>query len=122
MRYRPSHRVHGWARYVLWKVPNSALPDWHCLTHFCRWDTPQHVLIDDHDEGQAQIWPGESVPQLRGQKLDICSGKDYSNPRISDFYTLNKPEEDMYDRTKVPRMPWSVDFRTPSPFVIDRLV
>ncbi|KAL0576864.1 Phospholipase D1 [Marasmius crinis-equi] len=57
---------------------------------FGRWDTPQHVLIDDHDEGQSQIWPG----------------KDYSNPRISDFYTLNKPEEDMYDRTKVPRMPW----------------
>ncbi|KAL0066150.1 Phospholipase D1 [Marasmius tenuissimus] len=57
---------------------------------FGRWDTPQHVLIDDHDEGQPQVWPG----------------KDYSNPRVSDFYTLNKPEEDMYDRTKVPRMPW----------------
>lgn len=23
-----------------------------------------------------------------------------------DFHTLNKPEEDMYDRDKVPRMPW----------------
>ncbi|KAG7088566.1 hypothetical protein E1B28_012546 [Marasmius oreades] len=57
---------------------------------FGRWDTPQHVLIDDHDEAERQIWPG----------------KDYSNPRVSDFYTLNKPDEDMYDRTKVPRMPW----------------
>jgi phosphatidylserine/phosphatidylglycerophosphate/cardiolipin synthase-like enzyme len=51
-----------------------------------RWDTPQHVLIDD----PPQIWPG----------------KDYSNGRVSDFFNLNKPEEDMYDRSKIPRMPW----------------
>jgi len=35
-------------------------------------------------------------------------GKDYSNPRVLDFHTLHKPEEDMYDRSKVPRMPWYV--------------
>jgi hypothetical protein len=35
-------------------------------------------------------------------------GKDYSNPRVTDFFNLNKPEEDMYDRTKVPRMPWYI--------------
>ncbi|PPQ89645.1 hypothetical protein CVT25_013832 [Psilocybe cyanescens] len=58
---------------------------------FGRWDTPQHVLADDTaDTDREEIWPG----------------KDYSNPRLSDFYNLNKPEEDMYDRTKVPRMPW----------------
>ncbi|KAJ7212251.1 phospholipase D [Mycena pura] len=58
---------------------------------FGRWDTPQHALIDDVEgTEQSEVWPG----------------KDYSNPRISDFHTLNKPEEDMYDRTKVPRMPW----------------
>ncbi|CCL98409.1 uncharacterized protein FIBRA_00406 [Fibroporia radiculosa] len=58
---------------------------------FGRWDTPQHVLVDDPDSGfEDQIWPG----------------KDYSNPRIQDFHTLNKPDEDMYDRTKIPRMPW----------------
>ncbi|KAJ7696033.1 phospholipase D [Mycena rosella] len=59
---------------------------------FGRWDTPQHVIIDDVDAGgeHSEIWPG----------------KDYSNPRLSDFHTLNKPEEDMYDRTKIPRMPW----------------
>ncbi|KAJ7505449.1 phospholipase D [Mycena galericulata] len=59
---------------------------------FGRWDTPQHVIIDDVDAGGdvSEIWPG----------------KDYSNPRLSDFHTLNKPEEDMYDRSKVPRMPW----------------
>jgi hypothetical protein len=38
--------------------------------------------------------------------LGVFPGKDYSNPRLSDFYNLNKHEEDMYDRTKVPRMPW----------------
>lgn len=58
---------------------------------FGRWDTPQHVLADDVDGTDSpKIWPG----------------KDYSNPRIHDFHTLNKPEEDMYDRTKCPRMPW----------------
>lgn len=33
-------------------------------------------------------------------------GKDYSNARVGDFHTLNKPGEDMYDRGKIPRMPW----------------
>jgi hypothetical protein len=33
---------------------------------------------------------------------------DYSNPRVGDFNALNKPFEDMYDRGKVPRMPWCV--------------
>ena len=37
-------------------------------------------------------------------------GKDYSNARVMDFHTLNKPEQDMYDRTKVPRMPWLAYF------------
>ena len=34
------------------------------------------------------------------------AGKDYSNARVSDFHTLNKPDEDMYDRARVPRMAW----------------
>lgn len=54
---------------------------------FGRWDSPQHALTDEEYD---QIWPG----------------KDYSNPRVVDFHTLHKPEEDMYDRSKVPRMPW----------------
>ncbi|KAF8120583.1 phospholipase D [Boletus edulis] len=58
---------------------------------FGRWDTPQHVLVDDPEVSlKTTIWPG----------------KDYSNPRVLDFHTLHKPEEDMYDRSKVPRMPW----------------
>ena len=68
---------------------------------FGRWDTPQHTLIDDkptgfevgedpRDADHCQLWPG----------------KDYSNPRVQDFYALNKPYEEMYDRQKVARMPW----------------
>lgn len=29
-----------------------------------------------------------------------------------DFHTLNKPHEDMYDRSKVARMPWCVKEKT----------
>ncbi|KAL2862930.1 phospholipase D [Aspergillus lucknowensis] len=68
---------------------------------FGRWDTPQHLLTDDkptgfenpggpNDTDNCQLWPG----------------KDYSNPRIQDFYDLDKPYEEMYDRNIVPRMPW----------------
>ena len=63
---------------------------------FGRWDTYQHVVVDNGDpsldssNSQPQIWPG----------------KDYSNPRILDFHTLDKPFEDNMDRTKYPRMPW----------------
>ncbi|KAH7383925.1 hypothetical protein BKA66DRAFT_88802 [Pyrenochaeta sp. MPI-SDFR-AT-0127] len=66
-----------------------------------RWDTPQHAVVDDKPTGfelddkpkdadHCQLWPG----------------KDYSNPRVQDFFNLDKPYEEMYDRTKVPRMPW----------------
>ena len=66
-----------------------------------RWDTPQHTLTDDKPTGfelaeepkdadHCQLWPG----------------KDYSNPRIQDFYALNKPYEEMYNRSKIARMPW----------------
>ncbi|KAF7977717.1 hypothetical protein HWV62_2994 [Athelia sp. TMB] len=59
---------------------------------FGRWDTPQHIISDDTEFGPepSEIWPG----------------KDYSNPRVCDFHTLHKPDEDMYDRAKIPRMPW----------------
>ncbi|KNG51706.1 phospholipase d1 [Stemphylium lycopersici] len=68
---------------------------------FGRWDTPQHVVVDDKPTGfelddtpkdadHCQLWPG----------------KDYSNPRVQDFFALDKPYEEMYDRSRVPRMPW----------------
>ena len=65
---------------------------------FGRWDTPQHVLIDDDCDAGVHL----------GQDAPIWPGKDYSNPRVLDFHTLNKPFEDVYDREKVPRMPWYV--------------
>ncbi|KAI7874180.1 uncharacterized protein EV154DRAFT_527408 [Mucor mucedo] len=63
---------------------------------FGRYDTPGHTLIDDFDpelvstNENPQVWPG----------------KDYSNPRIIDFHTLDKPFEDNMDRSTLPRMPW----------------
>ncbi|KAL9610873.1 MAG: hypothetical protein Q9167_004447 [Letrouitia subvulpina] len=68
---------------------------------FGRWDTPQHTVADDKltgfemsdmpkDADHCQLWPG----------------KDYSNPRVQDFYALDKPYEEMYNRSQVPRMPW----------------
>jgi phospholipase D1/2 len=79
---------------------------------FGRWDTAQHALIDEGDipgENAEQIWKGEFL--ANSVWLDFFSdfsfaGKDYSNARVSDFHTLNKPEQDMYDRSKVARMPW----------------
>lgn len=55
-----------------------------------RYDTPEHSLCDDHANLKDQIFPG----------------KDYSNARICDFFDLDKPFESMYDRSKIPRMPW----------------
>lgn len=68
---------------------------------FGRWDTPEHSVVDDKltgfelseqpkDADHCQLWPG----------------KDYSNPRVQDFHGLDKPYEEMYDRSKITRMPW----------------
>ena len=59
-----------------------------------RWDTSQHVLTDeDHLETDGPAAP-------------IWRGKDYANERVAEYARLEKPFEDMFDRTKVPRMPW----------------
>ncbi|KAI0632459.1 phospholipase D [Trametes polyzona] len=93
----PSHFQTGtfyWAHHEKLCVIDQTIAFMGGLDHcFGRWDTPQHILVDDPEpgpDGPEYIWPG----------------KDYSNPRVLDFHTLNKPDEDMYDRTKVPRMPW----------------
>ncbi|KAI0647733.1 phospholipase D [Trametes meyenii] len=93
----PSHFQTGtfyWAHHEKLCVIDQTIAFMGGLDHcFGRWDTPQHILVDDPEasvEAGDYIWPG----------------KDYSNPRVLDFHTLNKPHEDMYDRTKVPRMPW----------------
>ncbi|KAL7272848.1 Phospholipase D1 [Rhizina undulata] len=68
---------------------------------FGRWDTPQHCLSDDKPTGFEQ---GSSKDDP--DNFQLWPGKDYSNPRVQDFFQLDKPYEEMYDRTKVPRMPW----------------
>ncbi|GAA5822012.1 hypothetical protein JCM11251_004824 [Rhodosporidiobolus azoricus] len=72
---------------------------------FGRWDTPGHVLIDDGPNLLNENDP-QNVDRDRAQESQIWPGKDYSNQRVLDFHTLNKPDEDMYDRGKVPRQPW----------------
>ncbi|CAL5866605.1 uncharacterized protein PFLUO_LOCUS814 [Penicillium psychrofluorescens] len=68
---------------------------------FGRWDTPQHQLTDDKPTGfETTDLPKDS------DHCQLWPGKDYSNPRIQDFYDLDKPYEEMYDRNIVPRMPW----------------
>ncbi|KAI9464976.1 phospholipase D [Lactarius psammicola] len=90
----PSHFQTGtfyWAHHEKLCVIDSSIAFMGGLDLcFGRWDTPQHSLVDDPEEGEEPIWPG----------------KDYSNARITDFHTLTKPEEDMHDRSKIPRMPW----------------
>lgn len=71
---------------------------------FGRWDTPQHLLSDDKPTGfePAEV---QNVPR-DAEHVQMFPGKDYSNPRIQDFFRLNEPYEEMYDRSKTPRMPW----------------
>ncbi|CCA76658.1 probable SPO14-phospholipase D [Serendipita indica DSM 11827] len=85
----PSHFATGtfyWAHHEKMCVVDETIAFMGGLDAcFGRWDTPQHILIDE-PEG-SQIW----------------LGKDYSNPRVMDFHNLEKPEQDMYDRSKVAR-------------------
>ncbi|TID12980.1 hypothetical protein CANINC_005079 [Pichia inconspicua] len=97
---------------------------------FGRYDTPDHVLVDDstypfdshvskknHDNSAnsdvSMKPPNTSDSGVSSENINdfqsefqVFSGKDYSNPRIKDFYELTVPHEDMYDRNVVPRMPW----------------
>ncbi|KAI4150759.1 MAG: hypothetical protein LQ340_003915 [Diploschistes diacapsis] len=68
---------------------------------FGRWDTPQHEVSDDKLTGFEE----SEVPK-DADHCQLWPGKDYSNPRVQDFYALDKPYEEMYNRSKVPRMPW----------------
>lgn len=69
---------------------------------FGRWDDPCHALTDDKLTGFEL---DQDVPR-DSEHCQVWPGKDYSNPRVQDFYALDRPYEEMYDRTKVPRMPW----------------
>ena len=47
-------------------------------------------------------------PRVCGKSFSSCGslGKDYVNERVVEFHALTKPDEDLHDRSKVPRMPW----------------
>lgn len=68
-----------------------------------RWDTWQHVLTDN---AKDPFLPENPSKDDWNTPTQLFVGKDYSNARVKDFYELNKPYEDMYDRNYVPRMPW----------------
>ena len=68
---------------------------------FGRWDCPQHPIVDDKPTGfELSELPKDA------EHTQLFAGKDYSNPRVQDFFRLNEPYEEMYDRSRVPRMPW----------------
>ncbi|KAL1851797.1 Phospholipase D1 [Paecilomyces lecythidis] len=68
---------------------------------FGRWDTPQHLVTDDKPTG----FESADMPK-DADHCQLWPGKDYSNPRVQDFFDLDKPYEEMYDRSIIPRMPW----------------
>lgn len=68
---------------------------------FGRWDTPQHSVTDDKPTG----FEPSDLPK-DADHCQLWPGKDYSNPRVQDFYNLQEPYAEMYDRSKIPRMPW----------------
>lgn len=68
---------------------------------FGRWDCPQHPVADDKPTGfEITDNPKDA------EHCQLFPGKDYSNPRVQDFFRLNEPYEEMYDRSRIPRMPW----------------
>jgi phospholipase D1/2 len=68
---------------------------------FGRWDCPQHPIADDKPTGFENAEDPKDA-----EHCQLFPGKDYSNPRVQDFFRLNEPYEEMYDRSRVPRMPW----------------
>ncbi|OAA57699.1 phospholipase D1 [Cordyceps fumosorosea ARSEF 2679] len=68
---------------------------------FGRWDCPQHPIVDDKPTGFEMDDAPRDV-----EHCQLFPGKDYSNPRVQDFFRLGEPYEEMYDRSRVPRMPW----------------
>ena len=53
---------------------------------FGRFDTSKHRL----DDVDGEVWPG----------------LDYYNPRVIEPTSWDRPMEDIFDRTQIPRMPW----------------
>ncbi len=61
----------------------------------------QHPVTDDKPTG----FELDETPK-DGASCQNFPGKDYSNPACWTFSISSAPYEEMYDRSKVPRMPW----------------
>lgn len=77
---------------------------------FGRYDTPAHVLVDDLDvDYQKGDHKDENLlgpANKDGKEAHIWPGQDYANERVAEWSDLTKPAEDLFDRTRFPRMPW----------------
>lgn len=77
---------------------------------FGRYDTPAHVLVDDVEQDYQK--GDKKHPKLLGpgtedgKEAHIWPGQDYANERVAEWSDLTKPAEDLFDRTRFPRMPW----------------
>ncbi|RLV94532.1 Phospholipase D1 [Spathaspora sp. JA1] len=71
-----------------------------------RYDTPDHTLVDDSKIDFQSLGPEDQPTNEDIVNFQTFPGKDYSNPRVKDFFELNKPYESMLDRNVTPRMPW----------------
>lgn len=71
-----------------------------------RYDTPDHVIVDDSEMDFKHLNSDYPYATEELIKFQTFPGKDYSNPRVKDFFELDKPYESMYNRSITPRMPW----------------
>ncbi|CAO1628953.1 unnamed protein product [Parajaminaea phylloscopi] len=83
---------------------------------FGRYDTPAHVLTDDvdadyHSKSDNSASAKQQTQLLGpatedGKEAHIWPGQDYANERVAEWSDLTKPAQDLFDRTRFPRMPW----------------
>ncbi|PWN18006.1 phospholipase D [Microstroma glucosiphilum] len=77
---------------------------------FGRYDTAAHVLVDDvetdYQEGNHHAKELLGPPTKDGKEAHVWPGQDYANERVAEWSDLTKPAQDLFDRTKFPRMPW----------------
>ncbi|CAO1625909.1 unnamed protein product [Sympodiomycopsis kandeliae] len=77
---------------------------------FGRYDTPAHVLVDDveqdYQSGNQRHRKLLGPATAEGKEAHIWPGQDYANERVAEWSDLTKPAEDLFDRTRFPRMPW----------------
>ncbi|KAI5968318.1 SPO14 [Candida margitis] len=71
-----------------------------------RYDTADHVLADDSPDDFEKFGANDYATVADLENFQVFMGKDYSNPRVKDFFELDKPYKSMYDRQTTPRMPW----------------